>query len=285
MDGRMPAIIDLDAEAAKLVLFRGRTSQTTSADRKGSLARLAAYRDGILLLSKSAGTGHWEVHPEDELVHILEGAATLEIVEEQGPQSYALGAGMMAVVPQGAWHRFRSADGRTGMSLVVPGDNIDLDVADPRPHLPGSDQGAAPTQRRAPIIVDLASELATLTMFRRSPHSTAADRSGSVAELAPYRDGLALAIKSAGRDHWERHLTGDEFIHILDGSVSLEMVRDDGPPKSFLLRAGTVAVIPQGAWHRFLSEEGATQLAVTPFPGESIELDVDDPRMVERKPA
>jgi len=26
-------------------------------------------------------------------------------------------------------------------------------------------------------------------------------------------------------------------------------------------------------------------MAVTPFPGETIELDVDDPRTVERKPA
>jgi hypothetical protein len=45
-----------------------------------------------------------------------------------------------------------------------------------------------------------------------------------------------------------------------------------------------IAVIPQGAWHRLLSSEGATQVAVTPFPGESIEHDVDDPREVEDKP-
>ena len=63
---------------------------------------------------------------------------------------------------------------------------------------------------------------------------------------------------------------------------TLEVVCDDGPPKSFVLRAGTVAVIPQGAWHRLLSSEGATQMAVTPFPGETIELDVDDPREAAR---
>jgi hypothetical protein len=40
-----------------------------------------------------------------------------------------------------------------------------------------------------------------------------------------------------------------------------------------------VAVIPRGAWHRLLSTEGATQMAVTPFPGENLEIDVDDPRM------
>jgi mannose-6-phosphate isomerase-like protein (cupin superfamily) len=93
-----------------------------------------------------------------------------------------------------------------------------------------------------------------------------------------------LAIKAAGKDHWERHLTGDELIHILDGTAILEIVCDDGPPRSFELRAGMVAVIPQGARHRLHSSEGATEIAVTPFPGETIELDVDDPRTVERQP-
>jgi mannose-6-phosphate isomerase-like protein (cupin superfamily) len=70
------------------------------------------------------------------------------------------------------------------------------------------------------------------------------------------------------------------LIHILDGTATLEIVCDDGPPKSFALRAGMIAIIPQGAWHRFHSSQGAT-----PFPSEHIELDVDDPRTAERKPA
>jgi mannose-6-phosphate isomerase-like protein (cupin superfamily) len=137
-------------------------------------------------------------------------------------------------------------------------------------------------ESRPPSIIDLNAELAKLAMFRRSPRSTPVERKGSVAQLAAYRDGLLLAIKASGRDHWERHLAGDELVHILDGTATLEVVCDDGPPKSFVLRPGMVAVVPQGAWHRLLSSEGATQIAVTPFPGETIELDVDDPRKVER---
>jgi mannose-6-phosphate isomerase-like protein (cupin superfamily) len=140
-------------------------------------------------------------------------------------------------------------------------------------------------ESRMPSIIDLDAELAKLTMFRRTPQSTRADTKGSVARLASYRDGLLLAIKSSGTDHWERHLTGDELVHILDGTATLEIVRDDGPPKSFALRAGMIAVIPQGAWHRLLSSEDATQVAATPFPGETIALDVDDPRTLEPKPA
>jgi hypothetical protein len=49
--------------------------------------------------------------------------------------------------------------------------------------------------------------------------------------------------------------------------------------------ADVMAVIPRGAWHRFHSSEGATLMTATPFPGEKIDRDVDDPRMVEHKSA
>lgn len=136
-----------------------------------------------------------------------------------------------------------------------------------------------------PGIVDLSGELAKLTMFRRTSDATPAERKGSVAQLASYRDGLLLALKFSGDDHWERHLTGDELIHVIDGTATFEIVCDDGPPRLFELRAGMIAVIPQGAWHRFHSAEGTTVIAATPFPGETIELDVDDPRAVEHKSA
>jgi mannose-6-phosphate isomerase-like protein (cupin superfamily) len=96
-------IIDLHAELAKLTMFRGRTPQSTTEDRKGSAARPASYRDGALLTTKFAGIGHWETHPADELIHIIDGTATLEIICDDGPpQSFALRAGMVTVVPQGS---------------------------------------------------------------------------------------------------------------------------------------------------------------------------------------
>jgi len=134
MESKTPSVIDLNAELAKLTMFRGRTPQSTMADRRGSAAQLASYRDGALTTSKFAGKGHWEAHPADELIHILDGAAILEIVCDDGPpKSFALCAGMMAVIPQGAWHRFHSSDGVTLMTATpFPGQKIDRDVADPR---------------------------------------------------------------------------------------------------------------------------------------------------------
>ena len=288
MESGTPRIFDLNAESAKLTMFRGRTPQTTFAERNGTATQLAPYRDGLLLLSKSAGTGHWETHPEDELLYVLDGAMTVDIVAPDKVQSFAVSAGMIAVVPPGAWHRVYSADGATVMSATIPGDHIDLDVADPRTAernpAPGVARIARELANGTPDIVDLSAELAKLTMFRRTPAATVEDRKGSVARLASYRDGALFAIKACGTDHWESHLTGDELVYILDGCATIEVV-DEGGPQSFALRAGMLVVIPQGAWHRIKSSEGVTQMSVTPFPGEHIELDVDDPRTVARKPA
>src|SRR5260370_34355064 len=112
METRTPSIIDLNAELAKLTMFRGRPPQSTMADRQGSGARLASYRDGTLFATKFAGKGHWERHPTgDELIYVLDGTGTLEIVGEDGPQFFALRAGMIAVNPQRAWHRCHSSAG------------------------------------------------------------------------------------------------------------------------------------------------------------------------------
>jgi mannose-6-phosphate isomerase-like protein (cupin superfamily) len=288
MESRTPSIIDLNAEVAKLTMFR-RTPQSTREETKGSVARLAAYRDGLLLAIKASGKDHWERHlTGDELIHILDGAATLEIVCEDGPpRSFELRAGMIAVIPQGAWHRALSSEGKTEMTATpFPGDHIELDVDDPRTveHKPAraiaEDIGA-----RLPSIIDLNAELAKLTMFRgRTPQSTMADRKGSGARLASYRDGALFTTKFAGKGHWESHLAGDELIHILDGTAALEIVGEAGL-QSFALRAGMIAVVPQSTWHRFHSPEGVTLMTATPSPSEVIELDVDDPRTVERKPA
>ena len=45
-----------------------------------------------------------------------------------------------------------------------------------------------------------------------------------------------------------------------------------------------MVIVPPGAWHRFHSADGATTMSAV-IPGEHIDLDVDDPRQVELKPA
>ena len=51
----MVAILDLKAELAKLTILRGRTPETPAAEREGSFAKLAPYRDGAIFTGKFSG--------------------------------------------------------------------------------------------------------------------------------------------------------------------------------------------------------------------------------------
>jgi quercetin dioxygenase-like cupin family protein len=130
----MITIIDVTSELAKLRMLHGRTPTTPPAERAGSSARLADYRDGGIFASKSAGRGDWERHPEgEEIVQILDGSAVLHLVTEEGPQSVKLAAGMLAIVPEGAWHRFECPEGVTLLTVTPqPSEHVREDVADPR---------------------------------------------------------------------------------------------------------------------------------------------------------
>ena len=97
----MITIIDLKAELGKLNMLRGRRPETTEAERKGSgaFATLSPFRDGNIFSAKFSGDGAWERHPNgDELVQVVDGSTTLHIMTEDGPQSYALSAGMVVIV-------------------------------------------------------------------------------------------------------------------------------------------------------------------------------------------
>ena len=130
----MITILDLNAEFAKLKMLRGRTPETTPEEREGAFARLAPYRDGAIFTAKFAGDGAWERHPNgDEIVQIVEGATTLHIMTDAGPQSLSLKAGMMAIVPQNTWHRFEAPDGVSLMTATPqPTEHLTVTVDDPR---------------------------------------------------------------------------------------------------------------------------------------------------------
>jgi uncharacterized cupin superfamily protein len=131
-------------------------------------------------------------------------------------------------------------------------------------------------------VIDLTAELTKLKMLRgRTPQTTGADRAGTSAQLGPYRDGSLFTGKFSGKGAWERHMQGDELVHILEGGATLEIVVGDAAPESIPMRAGTIAVVPQGAWHRFLSPDGVTLMTATPLPTDHIRSDVDDPRKAE----
>ncbi|HEV8679258.1 MAG TPA: cupin domain-containing protein [Stellaceae bacterium] len=130
----MVTIVNAKAELAKLRMLRGRTPETPAAAREGAFARLAPYRDGAIFTGKFAGNSAWERHPNgEEIVQIVDGATTLHVMTDDGPQSFALSAGMIAIVPQNTWHRFEAPDGVCVMTATPqPTEHLTVDVDDPR---------------------------------------------------------------------------------------------------------------------------------------------------------
>ena len=95
---------------------------------------MAPYRDSAINLAKFSGEGPWERHPNgDEILQIVDGATTFHIMAAEVPQSSALAAGMVVIVPQGAWHRFEAPDGVTLMTTTPqPTQHLTFAIDDPR---------------------------------------------------------------------------------------------------------------------------------------------------------
>jgi quercetin dioxygenase-like cupin family protein len=130
----MIAILDLNAEFDKLTVFKGRTPMTTRGERLGTRSHPASYRDGDIATFKFSGKSAWERHPQgEEIVHIVEGAATLHLMTDEGHECIDLKAGMMAIVPKNAWHHLVSPDGVAVLTVTPqPTEHLTVDVEDPR---------------------------------------------------------------------------------------------------------------------------------------------------------
>jgi mannose-6-phosphate isomerase-like protein (cupin superfamily) len=132
----MVAILDLKATLARMPTMRGRRPESTESERKatGAFVTLAPFRDGNIYSAKFSGRAAWERHPNgDELVQIVDGSTTVDIMTDDGLQSFELTAGMTVVMPQNTWHRFHAPN---GVSIVTatprPTEHLTIDVEDPR---------------------------------------------------------------------------------------------------------------------------------------------------------
>jgi len=124
--------VDVRGELAALPALRGRSASTPADQVQAAFAVLAPFRDGSVFAGRFSGETAWERHARgDELVQILDGAATLIIMTVDGPQSFALSAGMLIVVPQGHWHRFEAPDGVSVLS-ATPQPTEHTSAPDPR---------------------------------------------------------------------------------------------------------------------------------------------------------
>ena len=115
----MVKAVDIEAALAGLPVLQGRRTDTPEEEAAEAFATLADFRDGGVFAGSFAGESPWERHPKgDELVQVLAGATTLTVLTDEGPQVLEMKAGMLAVVPQGCWHRFHAPDGVTVLTAT-----------------------------------------------------------------------------------------------------------------------------------------------------------------------
>ena len=124
--------------------------------------------------------------------------------------------------------------------------------------------------------VDIEAALAGLPVLQGRRADTPEDEAAAAfATLAEFRDGGVFAGSFAGESPWERHTKADELVHVLAGETTLTVLTDDGP-QVLEMKAGMLAVVPQGCWHRFHAPEGVTVLTATPQPTDH--STAEDPR-------
>jgi mannose-6-phosphate isomerase-like protein (cupin superfamily) len=124
--------VDIKAELAGLKVLRGRDTSTTEAETKAAFAVLAPFGNGSIFAGSFSGESPWERHRNgDELVHILNGATTLTIMTDDGPQSFKMSAGMLIVIPKGHWHRFQG-QGQVTVLTATPQPTDHTFAEDPR---------------------------------------------------------------------------------------------------------------------------------------------------------
>lgn len=128
----MPKPVHIKNALAGLPVLRGRRPDTPIEETAPSFTTLATTEDGGVFAGSFQGESPWERHPNgDEVVQILDGAAQLTILTDEGAKTLDMQAGMLTVVPKGNWHRFNAPDGVTVMT-TTPQPTEHSTVDDPR---------------------------------------------------------------------------------------------------------------------------------------------------------
>ena len=119
-----------------------------------------------------------------------------------------------------------------------------------------------------PKAVRVSDAIAALPVLRnRTPDTQGPEADAAFATLAETRNGGVFAGSFEGESPWERHVNGDELVHVLYGETRLTILT--GNDRAVLeMTAGMVTVVPQGCWHKFHAPAGVTVLTMTPQPTE-----------------
>ena len=113
----------------------------------------------------------------------------------------------------------------------------------------------------------------TTALFDLAVQSVGFDRDGAISLLASTRpppriDGLSIGVAVMERPAphaGERHMDGDELLHVIAGHATVLLERPEGEER-IELTAGAACVVPRGLWHRVIPRGEVRLLYATPGP-------------------
>jgi mannose-6-phosphate isomerase-like protein (cupin superfamily) len=85
----------------------------------------------------------------------------------------------------------------------------------------------------------------------------------------PGARGTMVTVHNGEGDwpHWEMHPAGEEVLVLLEGSLRLWLEHADGHLEALDPKPGATIVVPRGAWHRAVRQQGVKMLFITYGPG------------------
>lgn len=117
--------------------------------------------------------------------------------------------------------------------------------------------------------VNLAQHLAAtrrLDIAAMTDDDEAMDAMRPLMECGPCTVGLANFL---GQTPWEWH-PDDEFLHVLDGTVAVDVLPPAGPVRTCTIGAGELFVVPARCWHRQHAATGTRLLFITSRDGNQV---------------
>lgn len=89
------------------------------------------------------------------------------------------------------------------------------------------------------------------------------NRAGKFWDMGSYEGGSTWVGKWQGESPWERHVQGDEFLHVLKGDVEVVVLTSSGKI-SKNVREGNIFVVPKNHWHKQIARSEVIVLGATP---------------------
>ncbi|MCC5903762.1 MAG: cupin domain-containing protein [Halomonas sp.] len=123
-----------DLRAALSTIGKLEISENTTAEEAGAAMKaLSNFNQCMMGLVNFSGCTPWERHPDDELLHILEGEVDVKLLlVDGGEQRVTLHAGSVFIVPANLWHNQYSRSGTKLLFVTSQEGNEESTAEDPR---------------------------------------------------------------------------------------------------------------------------------------------------------